>query len=312
MPLQKYTDLLKRNFRSDIYNDKILNVHELYVEVNPEKVLNICKFVYYTSTLVSMFASDERQLAGKFAIYYVFAIKEENDFVILKTMISEDNPNFYSITRDIPAAHLYELEIKDMFGLIPVGHPDSRRFVSHENWPQNTYPLRKDFDRSKKLPFEHHPKEFTHVHGTGVYEIPVGPVHAGIIEPGHFRFSVAGEPIINLEAQLFYVHKGIEKMCEGMSIEKCFYVSERISGDESFTNSLAYCLAIEKIAGIQLPEKASYSRVLFAELERLVSHLGDLAGICVDVAYGFAGLPVQDAPWTGPTRLLRRYAAAGL
>jgi Ni,Fe-hydrogenase III large subunit len=113
-------------------------------------------------------------------------------------------------------------------------------------------------------------------------------VHAGIIEPGHFRFSVAGEPIINLEAQLWFVHKGIEKMSEGMSIERGLYVSERISGDETFANSLAYCQAIEKIAGVKVPARAEYMRVLFAELERLTSHLGDLAGVCLDAAYAFA------------------------
>jgi Ni,Fe-hydrogenase III large subunit len=113
-------------------------------------------------------------------------------------------------------------------------------------------------------------------------------VHAGIIEPGHFRFSVAGELIINLEAQLYFVHKGIEKLSEGMSIERCLYLSERISGDETFTNSLAYCQAIERLDGIPAPTRALYIRVVFAELERLTSHLGDLSGICQDVAYGFA------------------------
>jgi Ni,Fe-hydrogenase III large subunit len=113
-------------------------------------------------------------------------------------------------------------------------------------------------------------------------------VHAGIIEPGHFRFSVAGEPIINLEAQLHFTHRGVEKLCEGESIERCLYFAERISGDETFTNSLAYCQAVEAIAGIEAPARAQYGRVVFAELERLTSHLGDLAGICLDVAYGFA------------------------
>ena len=93
--------------------------------------------------------------------------------------------------------------------------------------------------------------DFKRIEGKGVYEIPVGPVHAGIIEPGHFRFSVAGEPIINLEAQLYFVHKGIEKLSEGKSIENCLYISERISGDETFANSLCYCQAIEKIAKLR-------------------------------------------------------------
>ncbi len=288
--LLKYTDLLKTNFPGDIQGEPLLNGNELYIEVNPENILNICKFIYYTieSSLVDLFASDERPLHGKYAVYYVFAVKSESVYIILKTSIGEENPVFTSITGDIHAAHLYEREIRDMYGLEPQGHPDPRQFVFHGNWPENTHPLRKDFDKSHRLPFANNPSTFTRVEGEGVFEIPVGPVHAGIIEPGHFRFSVAGEPIINLEAQLFFVHKGIEKLCEGQSIEKCFFISERISGDETFSNSLAYCLAVEKIAGLAVPERAQYSRVLFAELERLVSHLGDLAGICVDVAYGFA------------------------
>ncbi|MDO8686474.1 MAG: pyridine nucleotide-disulfide oxidoreductase, partial [Clostridiales bacterium] len=127
------------------------------------------------------------------------------------------------------------------------------------------------------------------IEGSGVFEIPVGPVHAGIIEPGHFRFSVAGEPIINLEAKLYYVHKGIEKLAENQSFEKVFFLSERISGDETVTNSLAYCLALEKMAGMDdLPEKADYIRTILCELERIYNHLGDIAGLCIDVAYSFA------------------------
>lgn len=290
MLFQRIIDELSGSFQEDIHSCSIRNSNELYMEVNSYNILNICKHIHgiMGGTLVSLFANDERAISGKYAVYYVFAIKKEGLFLILKCCIEAENPVFQSITVDIHQAHLYEREIRDLFGIIPEGHPDSRRFVFHGNWPEKMHPLRKDFDRRHKPQFEKNAQEFVKVEGTGVYEIPVGPVHAGIIEPGHFRFSVAGEPIINLEAQLYFVHKGIEKLCEGTSIEKCFYISERISGDETFSNSLAFCQAIEKIAGVAVPERASYSRVIFAELERLISHLGDLSGICVDVAYGFA------------------------
>lgn len=290
MLFQKVIDELSRSFQSDIYNYSLRNSNELYVEVNHNNILNLCKHICNAAggSLVSLFANDERSINDKYAIYYVFAMKEEGFFLILKCLIGAENPVFQSITADIHQAHLYEREIRDLFGIIPEGHPDSRRFVFHGNWPENTYPLRKDFDGKHKPPFEKNNQEFLRVEGTGVYEIPVGPVHAGIIEPGHFRFSVAGEPIINLEAQLYFVHKGIEKLSEGTSIEKCFYISERISGDETFSNSLAFCQAVEKIAGVTVPQRASYSRVIFAETERLISHFGDLSGICVDVAFGFA------------------------
>ncbi len=283
--------LLNQAFPGALRQFKIHHQNELHCEADPDKLLDVCRFVQdkLEGTLVSLFANDERCLReNHFTLYYVFAIRTQGYFIIIETLIAGEYPQFTSITPYIPSANLYEREILDLYGILPVGHPDSRELVFHKNWPQNLFPLRKDFEGHNLPPVGTREAEFVHVHGNGVYEIPVGPVHAGIIEPGHFRFSVAGEPIINLEAQLYYVHKGIEKLCEGQSIEKCFYISERISGDETFSNSLAFCQAIERIADVQIMPRAEYSRVAFAEMERLVSHLGDLGGICTDVAYGFA------------------------
>jgi Ni,Fe-hydrogenase III large subunit/Ni,Fe-hydrogenase III component G len=277
-------------FSDDILSAAVFNVNELYCEVRKERIAELCFYanseLFYP--LISMYAGDEKSLCGKYGVYYVFADREHALLLILKTLVDPDAMEIQSICAKIPAAALYEREINDMFGIIPVGHPNAKRLVLHGNWPDGAFPLRKEFDLGYKPQFAKKETEFLRVEGEGVYEIPVGPVHAGIIEPGHFRFSVAGEPIINLEAQLYYVHKGIEKLCEGQSIERCLYISERISGDETFANSLAYCQAVEKIAGIEVPSRAQYTRVVFAELERLTSHLGDLGGVCLDAAYGFA------------------------
>ena len=113
--------------------------------------------------------------------------------------------------------------------------------------------MRKDFSLTSQPPRVEGDFEFHIVEGEGVFEIPVGPVHAGIIEPGHFRFSVAGEPIISLQVQLFYTHKGTEKLCEGFPVAKALPVSERISGDSSFAHSAALCQAVERLAGIEIP-----------------------------------------------------------
>lgn len=290
----KYMELNEKLFEifpDDISKNFLANEKELYLEVNPEKLFDIALYLNRELgyPLVSMFANDERALSGNYAVYYTFSDRNNGFLVILKIMIDPNSPSFLSICEKIPAAALYEREIKDLFGLTPLGHPEPKRLVFHSNWPDGLFPLRKDFDAKAKPAFVKKEITFTQVKGEGVYEIPVGPVHAGIIEPGHFRFSVAGEPVINLEAQLFFVHKGIEKMCEGSNIERCLYVSERISGDETFANSLTYCQAVEKIAEVIIPQRAKYTRVIFAELERLTSHLGDLNGICTDVAYGFAG-----------------------
>ena len=267
-----------------------MNNNELYADADAQDIGGICSFLSKDIglALVDLFANDERALCGSYAIYYVFADRENGQLMTLRTMIDPEKCEFQSICATVHAAALYEREIKDMFGLVPAGHPEPKRLVFHGNWPKGNYPLRKDFDAKKRPKWAKEETEFRRVEGEGVYEIPVGPVHAGIIEPGHFRFSVAGEPIINLEAQLYFVHKGIEKLCEGKSFEQCLYISERISGDETIANSLAYCQAIEKLAGIEAPPRALYGRVVFAELERLTSHMGDLAGICLDVAYGFA------------------------
>jgi Ni,Fe-hydrogenase III large subunit/Ni,Fe-hydrogenase III component G len=288
--MEKIYQKLIEKFSDSILDKITCNSNEIYVRINVSKILDTCLFINKELGfhLVSMFANDETGLNKMYAIYYVFADRENGLLLTIITRINPADMNFISITEEIPAAALYEREIKDLFGVDPVGHPNAKRLVFHSNWPVEEFPLRKSFDVKHKPDIANEKIIFDKVSGEGVFEIPVGPVHAGIIEPGHFRFSVAGEPIINLEAQLYYTHKGIEKMCEGESIEKCLYVSERISGDETFANSLAYCQGIEKIAGVDVPPRAKYTRVIFAELERLTSHLGDLSGICQDVAYGFA------------------------
>lgn len=308
MKLPELTDTLKQKFSAMVISNHIFQTavivnpnnerlteyvignNVVYLSAELESIVPICMFITtdLNYSLVLMFANDEQDLGSGYGVYYVFANKEQGLLLVIKTMITANRPEIQSLSNTIHAAAGYEREIQDLFGIIPVGHPDAKRLVFHSNWPVNVYPLRKSFDVHHKPPLAKEEISFRKVEGEGVYEIPVGPVHAGIIEPGHFRFSVAGEPIINLEAQLYYVHKGIEKLAEGQTIEKGLYLAERISGDETFTNSLAYCQAIEEISGIKAPLRAEYTRVLFAELERLTSHLGDLGGVCLDAAYGFA------------------------
>ncbi|RCX16867.1 Ni,Fe-hydrogenase III large subunit [Anaerobacterium chartisolvens] len=287
----KLMDSIKEGFCKDIIKTYTVNKNETYIEVSNEAVKRLCMFIYKNieCSLINLFANDEREVNDGFSVYYSFAAKKEGELITVKTTISDTSVIIPSVTLEIPAANLYEREIRDMMGIVFEGHPDMREFVFHENWPWDLHPLQKDFSASRKPPFENRRQDFVRIEGSGVFEIPVGPVHAGIIEPGHFRFSVAGEPVINLEAKLFYVHKGIEKLCEEKHFEKVFFMSERISGDESFSNSLAYCQAIERIAGIyDVPERAAYARTIFCELERLYNHIGDIAGICLDVAYIFA------------------------
>ncbi len=273
-----------------VTDSKLLNENEIYTEINPENIKAACLNIYTNidCVLIDLFGNDISP-TDKIRVYYTFAVRSSNTLITLYTNVEKiDIIQLESISNEIPSAAFYEREIQDMYGLRFNALPDDRELVHHGNFPRNMHPLRKDFKVNTRLDFVKREQEFTSVQGTGVFEVPVGPVHAGIIEPGHFRFSVAGEPIINLEAKLYYVHRGLEKLSEHENYMKVLLFAERISGDETFTNSLAYCQAIEKLSGITyLPERALYSRVVFAELERICAHLGDISGLCVDTAYIF-------------------------
>lgn len=266
-----------------------INGNEIHVLTNPEKIIELCDFIYskISCKLLSIICNDERQLNGKFVFRYVFGKENGEDiFFVATTEIDGTAASFPTLTRYIPSALLYEREIKDMFGLIPDGNPDQRPLVLHD-WPKNSHPLRKEFDLKTKVPKTKNEYQFLQVTGDGICEIPVGPVHAGIIEPGHFRFSVFGESIINLETRLFYAHKGVEKLAEQMLIDDMVLLSERIAGDESVANSTALCQAIEKIMKVKIPKKAAQTRTVCAEMERIYNHLGTLAGLSTDAGFAF-------------------------
>jgi Ni,Fe-hydrogenase III large subunit len=132
------------------------------------------------------------------------------------------------------------------------------------------------------------PYPFIEVQGAGVYEIPVGPVHAGLIEPGHFRFSVAGETILKMTARLWFLHRGIERMFTGVEVREGLQIAERISGDTAVGHGLAYCMAVEEAQGIDVPHDARVIRSILLELERIYNHVGDIGAMCSDVGFGVA------------------------
>jgi Ni,Fe-hydrogenase III large subunit len=138
-----------------------------------------------------------------------------------------------------------------------------------------------------KVPWVEGEMSFNRVEGEGVMQVPVGPIHAGIIEPGHFRFSTVGENVLNLEAQLFYTHRGMEKISEGKSSRQGLLIAERICGVCSFSHSTAYCLAWEKLCGAKITERAQFIRTIGIELERLYNHIGDVGNICAGIGFAF-------------------------
>ena len=283
--LEEYTKDITAKFSNTI--TKIYqNNDELHLDVELNDMPKVCEYIYknLNARLATIICSDERKNIGGFTIRYVF---EKDDIFIFIIVSTGSNLSFPSIALHVPAAALYEREIKDMFGLVPTGNPDTRPLVLHEHWPDGLFPLRKEFELGTKPKRQEREYPFLRVQGDGICEIPVGPVHAGIIEPGHFRFSILGENIINLETRLFYTHKGIEKLAESMELDKALLLSERIAGDESVANSSAFCQAIEKIARVDIPMRAKKIRTIFGELERVYNHIGTLAGISTDASFPF-------------------------
>jgi len=285
-----YIDEIKREFHGDVLSEDTSTPGEAYLTIRKESLPRIANFLHevrYSTPLLSMFGTDERALDGTYKVYTVFQIPRKPVFIILKVHLKEGELEFPSITPLMYAGSPFEREMQDMFGFIPVGNPDTRRMVLHENFPRGIHPLRKDFGYSTTLDKAEGQYPFHTIEGEGMLEVPVGPVHAGIIEPGHFRFSVAGEPIINLEIRLHYKHKGIEKLMETLDFNEGCRVAEMVSGDSAVGHVTAYCQAVEKIAGIETPLLARYNRMLALELERLYNHIADIGSMSTDASFLF-------------------------
>ncbi|GHG52374.1 hydrogenase large subunit [Streptomyces griseocarneus] len=211
----------------------------------------------------------------------------------LHVRLDPDGPELPTLAHLSFPGGRFEREMRDLYGIVPLGHPLPHRLVRHFHWPRGWYPMSPRAGEVPPFAEPEGPYPFLEVEGDGVYEIPVGPVHAGLIEPGHFRFSVVGETIIKLKARLWFTHKGVEKLFEGRTVERGLPLAERISGDTAVGHALAYCLAVEEAAGIQVPEDARRARALLLELERLHNHVADLGALCTDVGHGILGTHAQ-------------------
>jgi Ni,Fe-hydrogenase III large subunit/Ni,Fe-hydrogenase III component G len=232
-------------------------------------------------------ATDTRPETGDFTLTYVFAPAAPRQLVVTLVSVPAEAPHFPSLaTRSFPASR-FEREIHDLMGLAPTGHPELRRLALHQFWPEGYHPLRRDTAPRRDFADAGQPFPFRRVEGEGIFEITVGPVHAGIIEPGHFRFSVEGEEIVSLETRLGFVHKGTEKLFETLPFARTPELAERVSGDESVAHALAYCQALERLAGIAVPPRAAWLRVALLELERLYNHVGDVGMIVNDTGFAW-------------------------
>jgi Ni,Fe-hydrogenase III large subunit/Ni,Fe-hydrogenase III component G len=262
--------------------------NEVYLETRRESIAVIAAHLYKLRKirLAMVFGIDRRKEEGVFYLQYTFACDRAGGFILIRTPVPATDPEFPSLTPSIPAVNWQEREIQDWFGLTAAGHPNPRRVALHDDFPEGVYPLRKDFDLfSKPQPLRAPRHLFRPVEGEGVFQVPVGPIHAGIIEPGHFRFSVAGEPVLYLQIRLFYTHKATEKLFEHKPLSQAVFLAESISGDSSFSHSTAFCQAIETLAHIEVPRRGRLMRTVLLELERLYNHVADVGAIATDVGF---------------------------
>ena len=190
------------------------------------------------------------------------------------------NGAFFALGQFRPAAIRLERAIRDLWGLIPEGLEDQRPWLDHGRWGV-THPL----GRPRQYDGGRHTYRFLAAEGDGLHQIPVGPVHAGVIEPGHFRFHCQGETVVRLEERLGYVHKGIEGLVAGKPLLDAARIVGRVSGDSTVAFAIAFARAAEAALGLEIPARAHWLRALLAELERIANHLFDIGAICNDAAF---------------------------
>ena len=193
--------------------------------------------------------------------------------------LDAENGGFPSISRYHPAAIRPERALRDLSGLRPEGMPDPRPWLDHGAWGVGT-PL-----AGSPAPPAPEGYTFLRVEGEDLHEIPVGPVHAGVIEPGHFRFTVDGETVVRLEERLGYTHKGLESLLAGSTLDHAARLAGRASGDSTVAYALGFARAAEAACGIEPPPRAVWLRALMAELERVANHFGDFGAVCNDAAF---------------------------
>ncbi|AFL69241.1 NADH-quinone oxidoreductase subunit C [Sulfurospirillum barnesii] len=268
------------------------------VELNdlPEAV----RFLYYDmgGYLSTMIPNDERSINKHYALYYALSMEggkmfegdeiaqDEKCFVTIKVLISPDSLTYPSVTPLVPACVWYEREAYDMFGLVAEGLPDKRRLALSDDWPEGLFPLRKDaMDYRYRPDMKDHymePEyEFLRPEGSGIIDVPLGPLHITADEPGHFRLFCDGDTIIDADYRLFYQHRGMEKLAENrMNYDQMGYLAERVCGICGYAHSIACIEAAEKAINLEIPARAQAIRVICSEIERLHSHLLNIGLAC--------------------------------
>jgi Ni,Fe-hydrogenase III large subunit/Ni,Fe-hydrogenase III component G len=233
--------------------------------------------------LIALWGSDDRHLNQAFAIHCLFLTHA--GMAWLSADLDGQAPAYPDLAHLFPQADRMQRATFDLLGIRAEGAADTRKWLRHGAWPEDSFPLRSDFSALPTREVDAYP--FIRVDGEGVHEIPVGPIHAGTIEPGHFRFSIIGDRVLRLGERLGYTHQGVEKRFVGMDPATGARLAGRVSGDTHVAFAWAYCMALESACGCAVPARAQWLRALFLEIERVANHLGDLGYLGNDAALAF-------------------------
>jgi Ni,Fe-hydrogenase III large subunit/Ni,Fe-hydrogenase III component G len=238
--------------------------------------------------LVALWGSDGRRAGLGFLVYAAYAT--DDGLACARLPVAAGQAEYPDLSALFPSAARMQRAVFDLLGVRAAGSEDRRPWLRHGAWPADYFPLRHDAEPHGAFDNEQERYAFVSVEGDGVHEIPVGPIHAGIIEPGHFRFSIVGEKVLRLEERLGYVHKGIERRFVGMPLADGHRLAGRVSGDSTVAYAWAYAMAAEAATGCAIPARAAWLRALLLERERIANHLGDLGALGNDggLAFGLA------------------------
>lgn len=283
-----YVNNVRLRFPHAILDEERQTYNQITLTVDLNSLPNIVAYLYYDlgGFLPVLFGNDERSLHGNFAIYYALSMEEgEKCWIVIKALVDPVRAEFPSVTPLVPAAVWGEREIRDMYGLEPVGIPDSRRLVLPDDWPDELYPLRKDSMDYRQRPApttDNDTYPFLNELGDSSNRIvPIGPMHITSDEPGHFRLFVDGERIVDADYRLFYVHRGMEKLAENrMGYNEVTFLADRVCGICGYAHSVAYANSVENALGIDVPMRGQMIRTILLEVERLHSHLLNLGLSC--------------------------------
>ena len=251
----------------------------LFLTVNKANMPEVADYLFNTAKarLVLSSATDKSPINGTYEVSYIFSMDRDQLMVTVKEIVDPADPRVPSLTNIIPGADWHEREMRDLMGIVPEGHPDPRRLVVSDDWPEEAYPLRKDF------PYNYRPPRVTEIkppmrepmdHEKQATVLSIGPFFPTLEEGAYFRLYVEGEQIIGSDYRGFYAHRGIEKLTETvLDYNQVPFMAERICGICGFVHSATYCAAVESAAEIEVPPRAKYIRSIMLELERIHSHL---------------------------------------